>query len=139
MNIGGSPIVLPKTDCVMALFNVVGYIPLWHIIPYIHLKKGHDFIFDCWDTKRQKEDPPRLKLKFICTNCYRISIPLEINRDNVMKMDYVIVDNDYSTVETHLVRSYTKDNVTAICDTYGYKIKDTKLTGGWIRWYKVGR
>lgn len=129
---------LSKTECVMALFNVVGYVPLYNILPYLRLDKDKYFIFDCWDKEKSQKDLPFLRAKFFGNECYRISIPIK-REGNTLEIDYIIVDKGNTVFEKHFVRNYSQEEIEIICARYGYSIADTKPTENWTMWYKLRR
>ena len=127
---------LPKVDCVIALFNVIGYCLLEECLPYLPLKKDKYFIFDAWSTEKSRKDLPILKIKFIKDKCYRIAIPIK-RKNDILELDYVIVDKETVIFEKHFIKSYSKNDIEKLCKKYGYKIAGIKRTKTWTIWYKL--
>lgn len=124
-----------KVDCATALFNVVGYVWLEDILPFLQIKSGGYFVFDCWDYDKVSVYPEETRVKKF-KGGYRVTIPCKMENYN-FTLDFIIVtDDNYSLVETHTLRIYTYSKIKELCDLYGYKVKKVmSIEGEWTDWY----
>lgn len=131
---------LPKVDCVMALFNVVGYIGLEKCLKYIPLKRNGYFIFDIWDNSKVSSYSYGKKL--LNDDEYRESFLTRKGKDRV-KVDIAIFNKfNRKVFEEHLLTIYSKQTINSICKRYGYKIKDIRESSDnsdWTVWYCLQR
>ena len=128
---------LIQVDCVMAMFNVMGYVLLEDCIQYLPLKKGGYFVFDIWDAEKFKTDPPEPRIKW-AKEWYRLAVPTQIS-ERLLRTDYFIVDKDKGLImhEKHLVEGYFHKDIEQLCKKTGYEIIETKATDSWVKWYKI--
>lgn len=126
-----------KFDCVVAMFNVMGYYPLWHTLSKLPLKSGGYFIFDCWDYNKIIKDKPRITTQWIDNKYLRVIIPME-EYHSWLGFNILII-RSYSKVisEFHKIFTYIKEETEGISKDYGYKVIDIKDTSGWTKWYKL--
>ena len=123
-------------DCVMALFNVMGYCLLEECLPHLPLVSGGYFVFDIWDASKFKQYPPIPKVKHLGL-AYRVAIPEQISK-RLLRIDYIIVEGkEVKVFERHFVQGYFKQDIEKLCKVYGYKIIDIKSTKDWQIWYKI--
>lgn len=127
---------IPKVDCATALFNVVGYICLENILPFLQLNNGGYFIFDCWDYDKVKVNSEEVRVKRFYGGLYRVSVPRHFNGMNFM-LDFIIVNESKKAyVESHSIRMYNYAKIKEMCDLYGYTVKIIKsIEGEWTDWY----
>lgn len=133
--IGKNLFMFPNVDCVLAMFNVVGYVLLEDCLPYLPLKKGGYFIFDCWDATKFDKDPPRLTM-IEFKGGYRVAVSQRISK-RLIKVNYHIIIGETATVETHLVEGYYHDDIAQLCERFGYKVDGIKTTNNWTMWYRL--
>ena len=127
---------LPKVDCVIALFNVMGYCLLEECLPYLPLTKDGYCIFDIWDASKFKKHPPVVKVKHFNFG-YRVAIPEQYS-DRLIKIDYIIVEGkEVKVFERHFVQGYFRKDIEQLCKLHKYKIADIKTTKDWQIWYKL--
>jgi len=127
---------LPKVDCAMALFNVMGYCFLEECLPHLPLKRGGYFIFDIWDASKFKQYPPVPKVKYFGL-AYRVAIPKQISK-RLLRIDYIIVEGkEVKVFERHFVQGYFQKDIEQLCKLHNYKISDIKPTKEWTCWYKL--
>lgn len=123
-------------DCVMAMFNVVGYALLEEIIPLLPLKKGGYLIFDVWNAAKFDKFPPQIKVKYF-DKFYRISIPKRISK-RLLQIDFIIVnESKIVALEKHFVQGYFHKDIQDLCKKYSYRIAGVKRTKTWQIWYKI--
>ena len=126
------------SDCVVALFNVMGYCLLEECLPYLPLKKGGYFIFDIWDASKFKKQPPQPKVKYFNYG-YRVSIPERYSK-RLLRIDFIIVEwKKIKVFERHWVQGYFHKDIQGLCKKYGYKIAGIKKTKTWTIWYKLAK
>lgn len=126
-----------KFDCVMALFNVMGYYLLENCLSDLPLKKGGYFIFDIWDAAKFDNDPPQLKLNNFYYDTYRATIPQRLTK-RLIQIDFIIVeDTTIKAFERHFVEGYFKKDIEDLCRKHNYKIIGVKPTKTWACWYKI--
>ena len=129
---------LPFIECVVAMFNVVGYCLLKDIMPLLSLEKGKYFIFDFWDASKFNKQPPQPKVKYF-DHSYRISLPAQITK-RLIRIDFIIVKRgEIKAFERHWVQRYFHKDIQDLCKKYGYKIVGIKPTKSWTVWYKIQR
>ncbi len=131
---------LPLADCIVAMFNVLGYVLLEDCIQYLPIKKGGYFIFDVWDASKFKKQPPKIMIKRFNLK-YRIAVPRQISK-RLIKINYFIVDETpeedvLDSFESHYVEGYFKKDIQDLCKEHGYKIVAIKPTKKWTVWYKL--
>lgn len=131
---------LDPADCVVAMFNVLGYILLEDVIQYINIKKGGYFIFDVWDASKFKKSPPQLEIKRFGLK-YRVAVPKMISK-RLVKINFFIVNETpekdvFESFESHYVEGYFKRDIQALCKLHGYRIVAVKPTKTWTIWYKL--
>lgn len=139
-NIDHHLLSIPPKDCVVAMFNVLGYVLLEDCIEYLPIKKGGYFIFDVWDASKFKQSPPKIEIKRFGFR-YRLAIPKQISK-RLIKINYFIVneapENDVlESFETHYVEGYFDKDIQDLCKKYGYRIVSIKHTKNWTVWYKL--
>lgn len=123
-------------DCIVALFNVMGYCLLENCLPWLPLKKGGYFIFDVWDASKFKIQPPQPKVKYFNYG-YRVSIPERYSK-RLLRIDFIINEcNKIKMYERHFVEGYFYKDIQDLCKKCGYKISAVKRTKGWIIWYRL--
>lgn len=127
---------LPKVDCVMALFNVVGYIGLEKCLKYIPLKRNGYFIYDIWDkNKVQKYGFMKIEKIF---KWGKILISPVWNNLNVVKLLIEIKPKKGDSLkEFHFIKFYSLKDINIIGKKYGYKVIETKPTETWVKWFKL--
>jgi SAM-dependent methyltransferase len=128
---------LGQFDCVMAMFNVMGYALLEDCIQYLPLKPGGHFIFDVWDASKFKTQPPEPRIKWSKT-WYRLAVPTQMS-ERLLRIDYFIVDKNKGLIlhEKHLVEGYFHKDIEDLCKKADYEIIEVKNTDNWIVWYKL--
>lgn len=131
---------LKPSDCVVAMFNVLGYVLLEDVIQYLPIKKGSYFIFDVWDASKFKINPPKLEIKRFGFK-YRVAVPRQIS-ERLIKINFFIVneapeEDVFEGFETHLVEGYFKEDIQDLCKKHGYRIVAIKPTKTWTMWYKL--
>jgi len=128
---------MTEVDCVMAMFNVMGYVLLEDCIQYLPLKKGGYFVFDVWDAAKFKTDPPEPRIKWMKT-WYRLAVPTKIS-ERLLRTDYFIVDKKKGLIvhEKHMVEGYFQKDIEALCKKTGYELVAVQPTNNWIQWYKL--
>ena len=127
---------LPQVDCVMALFNVMGYCLLEQTLPHLPLKQGGYLVFDIWDASKFIKYPPIPKVKYFGLG-YRVAIPEQISK-RLLRIDYIIVERkEVKVFERHFVQGYFRKNIEQLCKLHNYKIVATKSTKNWTIWYKL--
>lgn len=125
-------------DCVVALFNVMGYSLLEYCLPKLPVKPKGYFIFDIWNASKFKQYPPIPKVKHFNLG-YRIAIPEQISK-RLLRIDYIIVEGKKIQVfERHFVQGYFHKDIIDLCKKYRYKIAGMKQTKTWPIWYKLMR
>ena len=124
------------SDCVVALFNVMGYCLLEECLPYLPLKKGGYLIFDIWDASKFSKQPSQPRVKYFDYG-YRVSVTEQISK-RLLRIDFIIVEQKKIKVfERHWVQGYFHKDIQDLCKKYGYKIAGIKRTKTWTIWYKL--
>ena len=131
---------LEGVDCIVAMFNVLGYVLLEDVIQYLPINKGGYFIFDVWDASKFKKSPPQLEIKRFGFR-YRVAVPKQIS-ERLIKINYFIVDEApekdvFEGFESHYVEGYFKKDIQDLCKKHGYRIVAIKPTDTWVIWYKL--
>jgi hypothetical protein len=131
---------IPYKDCVVAMFNVLGYVLLEDCISYLPIKKGGYFIFDVWDASKFIISPPKIEVKKFGFK-YRLAVPEKISK-RLIKINYFIVNQTpeediLESFETHYVEGYFKKDIEDLCKKQGYRIVSIKPTKNWKVWYKL--
>lgn len=139
-NIDDKLLKIPPKDCVVAMFNVLGYVLLEDCISYLPIKKGGYFIFDIWDASKFTINPPKVEIKKFGFK-YRVAVPARISK-RLIKINYFIVDQApeedvLESFETHYVEGYFKKDIEDLCRKQGYKIVSIKPTKNWTVFYKL--
>jgi len=127
---------LPKFTCILAMFNVLGYVLLEDCIQYLPIQKGGYFIFDVWDAKKMAENPPKVSVTHF-KDWLRIGTPTLISK-RLLKINYKIVYmEEIRTEENHYVQGYYREDIEKLCEKMHYKISGIKETDSWTVWYKL--
>lgn len=133
------PVLHKQFDCVMAIFNVVGYLGMikfsnW--LQYLPLKKEGVFIFDVWDAEKMKNDDPKPTLKYF-KGGYRVAVP-HILTKRFLRIDIFVVVNDQLAVfERHFAMGFFRRDIDILSKEHGYTISAVKNTPTWTKWYKL--
>ncbi len=128
---------IQPADCVMSLFNVMGYVLLEDCISSLPLKKDGYFIFDVWDAAKFLRQPPEVKVKYFSNDKFRVAIP---NRETerMIKINFFIgSDKGIESFETHYVEGYFKNDIKQLCKKAGYTIVQSMPTNTWTTWWKL--
>ena len=83
------PDVTEEFDCVLALFNVIGYVGFFELdkmMNYLPLKSGYPFIFDVWDAKQGGE---QITIKDFAGG-YRLAVPHRLD-DRLLRIDLMVI------------------------------------------------
>lgn len=123
-------------DCVVAMFNVMGYCCLHYILECLPIKAGGYFIFDAWNAGKFKILPPGPRVKFLPYG-YRVSIPQQLD-ERSLKIDFIITQNNRIEVfESHDVHGFFDKDVKVISEANNFKIIDIKKTKNWTQFWKL--
>ena len=127
-------------DCIVAMFNVLGYVLLEDVIQYLPINKGGYFIYDVWDASKFKKSPPKIEMKRFGFK-YRVAVPKQIS-ERLININYFIVNETYEEdrfegFESHYVEGYFKKDIQDLCKKHGYRIVAIKPTKTWTVWYKL--
>lgn len=129
---------LPKVDCVISLFNAVGYIGLEKCLKYIPLKKNGYFIFDIFNEERIKKEGFNIMIKEYNWGTVQIN-PVWSNRHEAKLKILVVPAKKKFFTEYHRIFLYSSLDMKRVCHNYGYKITDIKPTETWAIWYRLQR
>jgi SAM-dependent methyltransferase len=124
-------------DCVIALFDVMNYLPShdwWKSLP---LKKGGYFIFDIWDSNKVKKDGFSDSTKIV-NGIEREIYPWKQSKKAVFLIIFGQKDRPLFSPEIHLMFIYSAKDIQKFCGKE-FHIEHVIPTKTWQTWYKLRR
>lgn len=125
-------------DCMIALFDVLNYIPTHKWWAKQNLVKGGYFIFDIWDTNKIKKDRFRTTTKVV-DGFTRVITPIHVGSKSV-RLNVQFFDNgtEAGFSEIHTMYLHSIEDIGRYCGKE-FEIVDVKPTKSWQTWFKCKR
>ncbi len=123
-------------DCVLAMFDVINYLPSQRWWPYLPIKKRGYFIFDIWDIEKVNRDGFENRVKEI--DGFKRAINLKERIGDKVILSIHCEDKFQQFNEEHTLYLYSEADIKNFCGRK-FKIVGKKVTDTWQTWYKLQR